>query len=914
MKIKFILLIVGVFFLYSFRANAQLAECKDKYLGNIVAGYVPSDYTQLWNGVTAENGCKWGSIERNRDQMNWTDADRAYNLAMTNGYEFRYHALAWGSQYPTWIENLSSAEFKEELEEYMIAVKNRYPNLHQIDVLNENLRTHAPGTPIFRDKLGGAGSTGYDWIVWIFEKARQHFPNSKLILNDYGLENDQSAIREQLQVIEVLKARNLIDGFGTQAHEFNINTLTADQLKSSLDLMATSGLPIYVTELDISGDDATQRDRYARLFPVYWNHPSVAGISIWGYVDGETWKANTGLIRNGQDRPAMTWLRQYMASLPDVCNGNSAPTINLTAPAQNATFLAPATVTLSANAADPDGQVGKVDFYHGTTLIGTDNSAPYSITWNVTQSGTYSLTARATDNEGATTTSSAITITVTVPQGPYNGTRAVIPGIIEAEEYDLGGQGSAYNDSSPGSETNVTFRSGDDVDLENCTDVGGGYNIGYGTAGEWLEYSVDVVQTGHYNLGLRIACNGDNRTMHVEMDGVNISGTVNIPNTAGWQVWQTVTVNDISLTAGQKVMRIVIGAQDYVNINHVTFSVVQGNEAPGVTINSPVNNTVYDQSPSTITIEASATDNDGTIANVSFYNGASLLGTDNSAPYSFIWENVPAGTYTITAIATDNEGATGTSAEIQVEVLNLVPQSPFNGSPFVIPGRIEAEEYDLGGQGVSFNELGAAGNEGGATLRNDDVDIEVTGDNTGAYNIGYITNGEWLEYTVDVSAAGSYTLSLRVATDGANRTMHVEMDGQNITGPVTIPNTGGYQIFQTVTLPNINLTSGQQVMLLAFDSDYFNINYITFEPTTVTGIANNNSNFAFDCFPNPYSENISIRTEGAFSYSIYDATGTLVESGKGQDLQTAGGALQAGIYFVSVKTTSGMQKRKVVKK
>ena len=100
--IKLVFLFVAQLFVYN--TEAQLAKCKEKYLGNIVAGYVPSNYTSLWNAVTAENGCKWGSIEGTRGTFRWTDADRAYNLAVQNGYEFRYHAIIWGSQYPTWCQ------------------------------------------------------------------------------------------------------------------------------------------------------------------------------------------------------------------------------------------------------------------------------------------------------------------------------------------------------------------------------------------------------------------------------------------------------------------------------------------------------------------------------------------------------------------------------------------------------------------------------------------------------------------------------------------------------------------------------------------------------------------------------------------------------------------------------------------
>jgi Glycosyl hydrolase family 10/Bacterial Ig domain len=79
-----------------------LSANKGKYLANIIAGNVPQNYNTYWNGVTAENDCKWGSVERSRDVMSWTGADRSFNHAKNNNLMFRYHALAWGNQYPCW--------------------------------------------------------------------------------------------------------------------------------------------------------------------------------------------------------------------------------------------------------------------------------------------------------------------------------------------------------------------------------------------------------------------------------------------------------------------------------------------------------------------------------------------------------------------------------------------------------------------------------------------------------------------------------------------------------------------------------------------------------------------------------------------------------------------------------------------
>jgi GH35 family endo-1,4-beta-xylanase len=302
---------------------------KGKYLANIIPNNVRSDFKNYWNGVTSENGCKWGSVERTRDVMNWSNADLAYNHAKNNNLSFRYHVIAWGSQYPEWIKTLSPADFQDEIEEYMAAIAKRYPYIDQIDVLNENMYLntwnkleHAAGTPYFRAGMGGPGETGYDWAIWLFEKARHYFPNSKLVINDFELETNSAGLNEILALVKVLRDRGLIDGFGTQAHYFNVDAITAGNLQNALNNMAKSGVPIYVTELDLKGNpvsETNQLNSYKTAFPVYWNHPAVAGITLWGYVEGATWSENTGILNsNGTERSAMTWLKSYLAERPDV--------------------------------------------------------------------------------------------------------------------------------------------------------------------------------------------------------------------------------------------------------------------------------------------------------------------------------------------------------------------------------------------------------------------------------------------------------------------------------------------------------------------------------------------------------------------------------------------------------------------
>ncbi len=149
----------------------------------------------------------------------------------------------------------------------------------------------------------------------------------------------------------------------------------------------------------------------------------------------------------------------------------------------------------------------------------------------------------------------------------------------------------------------------------------------------------------------------------------------------------------------------------------------------------------------------------------------------------------------------------------------IIPQTPYNGTPHQIPGRIEAEEYDNGGEGSAYHEENSEGNQGDATFRNDQVDIEVTSDATGEYNICYVLSGEWLEYTVQVNETGEYALDLRVANAGDAKSLHVEIDGVDVTGPVEVPGTEDWQDWATVTVHDIELTQGEHEMRIVFEAD-----------------------------------------------------------------------------------------------
>jgi hypothetical protein len=317
-----------------------------------------------------------------------------------------------------------------------------------------------------------------------------------------------------------------------------------------------------------------------------------------------------------------------------------------------------------------------------------------------------------------------ITRTLTVmPAGsswPFGDTQRTIPGIIQAEDFDEGGEGAGYHDTTGGNDGGQYRHT--DVDIETTTDSGAGYNVGWMAAGEWLGYAITVQNAGTYHLILRVAANGAGGRLHVEFNGVDKTGPMTIPNTGGWQAWRDLSAN-ITLPSGMQRMRVVV-------------------------------------------------------------DGAGATGVVGNFNY-----------FTLTATA---------------------PQStPFTGSPIAIPGIVQAEDFDNGGEGVAYHDT-TAGNSGGR-YRSSDVDIQPTTDSGGGYNVGWMAPGEWLAYSVNVAAAATYRLDLRIAASGEGGRVHVEFNGVDKTGPITIPNTNGWQSWLTLHT-QVTLSAGAQKMRVVVDA------------------------------------------------------------------------------------------------
>ena len=283
-----------------------------KFLGNITQrGQIPSNFTTYWDQIVPENEGKWGSVEGTQGKYNWTALDNIHSYAMQHNIPFKQHNFVWGSQQPSWIGGLSQANQKAAVEDWIKQFCTRYPDTQMIDVLNEP-PPHT--TPSYLAALGGAGTTGYDWVVTIFKWARQYCPTSILIVNDYNIIEQSGDNNNMIKLVtSAMKGGAPIDAIGAQAH--GLTNASASTTQMYIDkLTSSTGLPVLISEFDLNiADDTQQKNQMQSLFTMFWNDKNVKGVTYWGYIQGETWETNTWLLSTGgTERSAMSWLMQFV--------------------------------------------------------------------------------------------------------------------------------------------------------------------------------------------------------------------------------------------------------------------------------------------------------------------------------------------------------------------------------------------------------------------------------------------------------------------------------------------------------------------------------------------------------------------------------------------------------------------------
>jgi len=199
--------------------------------------------------------------------------------------------------------------------------------------------------------------------------------------------------------------------------------------------------------------------------------------------------------------------------------------------------------------------------------------------------------------------------------------------------------------------------------------------------------------------------------------------------------------------------------------------------------------------------------------------------------YTFTDQGLDGGKRYYYRVQAMNPAGTSEPTKTFTAVAPNAVERPYSGKPIRLPGKLMLSDYDRGGEGVSYHDSDAT-NNGHMYRPLDAVDIEECTGDGGGYDVGYAAAGEWLKYTVDVKQAGQYTVSIGMASGIDGGTLHLEdANGKDLTGPLTVHNTGGWQNFQTVTASApVTLTSGKQILKLVEDSGGYNMHYIDFEP------------------------------------------------------------------------------------
>ena len=656
---KKILSIATLCLLTTLGMRAQLSSNPYKFLGNITTrgnveagGGVPSYYT-LWNQITCENESKWSSVEGNRGNFNWTGAERAFNYAKQHNFTYKYHALVWGAQYPGWLESLSPKNRFAALTNWFDHAKAKFKTLPMIDVVNEAVGRHQEGNPMMKETLGGGGKTGYDWLIKAFDMAYQRWPDAILIYNDYN--SIRWDVDNYITLVQTLRdAGAPIDAYGNQAHE--LSDISETELKNVLKKQQDAlKMPMFATELDIDiANDAQQKAQYQKVLPAFWEAPYCAGVTLWGYVLGATWVSNSGLYRNGVERPAMTWIKEYMQS--DAARNAVGPLPGTKKEAS--IYIRPAALKvlkdeamlIKVRASLATKTIEKVDFYVNNELVTTMTEAPYIVEYTPTTSGWNNTKAVVTATDGSTYERYGRINVVSSKNKhePYNETVFELPGTININEYDKGQTGVNFNNAS----RTVTDAMKD---------------------GQWMEYTVDVKEDGLYSFDATVASSNANGMFHFAEYGLDslsfLTEFVEVPKTGGKTVWKTLHGRlQTPLTAGRHVFTLLVGKGNFC-FKDITFNRIE--EGEGMSCRLKNFNPHYGVGD-VIPIEMKVTSKNSPISHVSVYANNLLVGTSTVSPYTVNFVPSEMGTYAITAIVTAEDGTMKEST-----ARNLVVDSPY---------------------------------------------------------------------------------------------------------------------------------------------------------------------------------------------------------------------------------------------
>ncbi|HXI54287.1 MAG TPA: Ig-like domain-containing protein [Candidatus Saccharimonadales bacterium] len=459
-------------------------------------------------------------------------------------------------------------------------------------------------------------------------------------------------------------------------------------------------------------------------------------------------------------------------------NANNPPFVDVTSPTENATFTAGGNIALAANAVDFDGSIAKVEFFQGATKLGEDSTSPFSLSWTGVPAGKYSIWARATDDRGASSSSEPVDIFVNTSGGTISGSVSKPPTLPTLVNLTTEGTadwvhwGTRTNGGLLDRKAGVVTQIGDYTAIGNGTvDRFADNYTGFSWSDGTPTATASATTTGVFIPGLT---NGFELSLPADTTTRTVKVYVGLYAAKGnFQAWLSdysakayadtslsnffgngygaYTLNYRAASAGQTLTVHFTAKEaydpDFANVTLQSVTLVGGtpppNSPPVITITTPTNGTVF-TAPASFSLGATASDGDGSVSQVQFFNGGTSLSVDTTSPYSVAVSSLAAGSYTLSAVATDNQGAKATNS-VGIVVNNpptAAITSPANGASFIAPANITLA----------------------ATANDTDGSVAKVEFFEGANKLGEDTTSPY-SFAWNSVAAGSYTLTVKATDD-----------------------------------------------------------------------------------------------------------------------------------------------------
>ena len=496
---------------------------------------------------------------------------------------------------------------------------------------------------------------------------------------------------------------------------------------------------------------------------------------------------------------------------------------------------------------------------------------------------------------------------------PY--TEHTIPGLVYLSDYDLGTNGIAYFDQDVANYSlstdqyeawnrGWTYRNdGVDIQENSDTDNSNGLHLSFIEKDEWVNYTVDVQESGFYNIDLRYATPQSGGQIKYLIDGNDISEQITLSNTGGWNNFTNHSTNNIYIEEGVQTFQILVIGTISFNMSSLNFSIsndpipaMQAMSAVTVaderSVNLALNHPLTAQTIDISSFEFLVNENTYNIDSIEIDPTNSLVLVITLSDYLHYQDNIKIN-HTGGVINSDYNSVLG--ALIDFPVQNNLEER------FYIPGLIQAESFT--------NQSGLA--------------TENTTDAGGGLNIGYTDIDDYAEYPVFISQSGIYDLNFRIAAQwqsGRIELSLIENGTSEILGLFNLPVTGGWQSWVT-SANEINLEAGVYTLKLRVDQSGFNLNWMEFlysDSNLSTNISESTMPY-ISLYPNPFNSSITLKTtlnNKIYNVTLFDISGRIIIVKK--DINSTSkkinlSNLTNGSYFLKINTGSGEIVKKIIK-